>query len=189
MAKYAQKTPFCGEKCLKHCFDYERQILNILKEWPTPIDIIIVQHSYGEFKKLPYNPNDEPQQIIQNFYSQLESVAREAVILPYAEVWAPSEFTVYMKRLAFLNGVISSSEKWERNGTAIINKRIEDIKCRKCIKIDYSKLICHKNGRCNFSSPTGTLYYVDHLHTTMYHSLTYAERIRQRYDEFLMNNE
>ncbi|CAD5233109.1 unnamed protein product [Bursaphelenchus xylophilus] len=189
MAKFAKETVFCGEMCIQRCFEFEDQILDILENWPRKIDIIIVQHSYGEFKGIKYTEQDELQRGMQKFYTALDNIANEAVIMPYGEVWAPNEFPIYMKRVGLGQRDISTSAETQRSTVSDINRRIDDISCTKCIRVDYSQIFCEtsKQGRCKFVSPHGVLHYVDHMHTTMYGGLFYGELALRHYVKFTVS--
>uniref|UniRef100_A0A1I7RQB7 SGNH domain-containing protein n=1 Tax=Bursaphelenchus xylophilus TaxID=6326 RepID=A0A1I7RQB7_BURXY len=72
----------------QHLDGRNEEILDILRSWERPIQILIVQHSYKKDRITPEYIANAMQQEMQQFYDQLDGIVEETVLFGYPENFA-----------------------------------------------------------------------------------------------------
>uniref|UniRef100_A0A1I7SFN1 SGNH domain-containing protein n=1 Tax=Bursaphelenchus xylophilus TaxID=6326 RepID=A0A1I7SFN1_BURXY len=181
--------PFLPELFVKQkpkCQGFSDDVVPILRQWQRPIDIVITVHSWNELRIHKFSRNDHYQQVIQNFYSELNKIARELVILNRGDINTPKPFQVIQNavrrglNLDRFNYPFSQNEQQNSE----VYKRVDNLNCPKCLKANlYQESFCsNATNSCCLVNENGVANFHDGRHMTTFGSLVMGRTLRRLYD-------
>lgn len=198
----------CQSECLEKCFKYDKDHLEILKQWKRPIDIIIVQHAYHNIKdevlNAPWNSspkdnitlfeankNDVLLMEMMLYYEELEKIARDVVMVPTSHY----DFVIGQFEMGRLEQKLQANDKeyiskykdFPAMFSAKVDARVEALPCKKCMKIKWKEVFC-KNGSCTALDDNNVSYFADCYHTNYYGAHFFGQFVKEKYDNWMKNN-
>ncbi|CAD5218306.1 unnamed protein product [Bursaphelenchus okinawaensis] len=142
--------------------------INLLKRWDRPIDIVIVQHSYFYIPKEYEHGNMADN--MNFFYKELQPLVKEVIMLGMPEVWSAQNQQKLFKVIEKQEDYNAISVDWKARKALYANKlkMVLNLKCEKCLPVDFCRSICSKiTGKCYSILPNGIMVFRDFIHTTL----------------------
>ncbi|KAI6199261.1 O-acetyltransferase OatA [Aphelenchoides besseyi] len=180
---------FAEEHMSTTCHKHVNQLIPILTNWKTPIDLIVVGMEYFDFLDPPLlsnHSNDEYFTEMQRFYDQLNEIARETVFVPNVHIdWFTEPFaSILQKELHFTRDLsyFQQTQQQQQSYLKNVQKRVDLVDCSKCVKVNWSRAWC-SNGDCKAIDRRNLAYFRDAKHINSYGSLVYGKLLRNAYDK------
>ncbi|KAI6195863.1 hypothetical protein M3Y94_01039000 [Aphelenchoides besseyi] len=131
---------------------------------------------------------------MQSFFDELNEIARDVILFPLLQY--NNGIHAYMKilerKLAIGQDldIFKTPFKFVRNFRKPTRRRLAEVECSKCAKIEMEDLWCHKReGYCDgvdFKRRLGLFY--DYHHPNLYGSMFVGKFLRKNYDRWLANH-
>jgi hypothetical protein len=136
------------------------------------------------------NP-DESFFFMQNFYAKMNGLAKQIMFIPMINILF-SFSRVRTVQMTILNGenvdfIGDSIEKLD-NFMPNTRRRLEKIKCERCIKVNWANLWCG-DGFCRVADENGLLLFVDEHHCSLYGSLFVGKYLHKLYLDYTEINQ
>ncbi|CAD5233691.1 unnamed protein product [Bursaphelenchus xylophilus] len=186
-------TPFMSHTMPEHreaCQKFEGVWEPLLQNWGNPIDIIIVGLQYlPDLDPIIVDWNsDEYLQAMEEFYRKMSSIAKEIVFIPMVHFnWELEPFMqILQQKLYFGKSLERFHKHFEIEDSYLRNvqRRLDRMKCKKCVKVNYREAWCH-NNLCSALDSKNISYFRDTTHVTPYGSLVYGGLLRKLYDQYV----
>ncbi|KAI6190326.1 Odr-3 [Aphelenchoides bicaudatus] len=185
------QQPARTDKVKDECVRLLYETVQALQQWREPVDIVIALYALIEAPDPPIAEDikhDEFLNELQNFYSALGEIPREALIMyenfPLFTQVPINEVSARLRSGKPLD-TIGDSKKALMDKIPTLRMRSEHIKCDKCIKMKFIDNWCHEeNDFCNSVEKQGLIYFADTHHPSVFGSFYNARKMLERYNEF-----
>ncbi|KAI6217188.1 Acyl-transf-3 domain-containing protein [Aphelenchoides besseyi] len=162
----------------KYCMKVNDAMIRIVKEWTEPLDIIIPIFGFNYFTDVPLNgelKEDKMFQYMSNFYGNLSSMAKQVMLLPSMHLGFKEHVREKLQSQLAVNitdKAISETRSEQLQYLPGIRKRLEQVQCDRCLKVNWLDLWCAKENVCYGVEPKRNVaYFLDRDHLSVYGSM------------------
>ncbi|CAD5219219.1 unnamed protein product [Bursaphelenchus xylophilus] len=162
-----------------------KDFTDFVKNMNCTIDILVTGQAYKAVTVPPDDDYIRSQMLgdLQNYYDQLAGLDVKLLVIPYAE--HVIDFTIEKYNQAVLLGTQRQLNYKHTQvhslHTEAINKVIDKIKCKNCVKIDFYNSLCDPvEDHCYVGQENGLAIYRDKAHTTIFGSIYFADALSDR---------
>ncbi|KAI6172686.1 hypothetical protein M3Y98_01000900 [Aphelenchoides besseyi] len=162
----------------------------MVQTWNEKIDIIITLFGYVLIKDRPLNTNteDEILHTMQEFYSGINSIPKEALFISLPNIIFPvNPLRKLLKQLTANKKVkpIQTTRKRQLKYLPHIRERLKIINCDRCVHVDWLDLWCNKKGRCPAFDSRQITMFMDQHHVSNYGAMYVGDYLLRLYNKFM----
>ncbi|KAI6237962.1 Acyltransferase [Aphelenchoides besseyi] len=180
----------------EECHLYGNSIIPTLRQWKSPIDVIIIAMTYPDESDPPIHGNltDDPYfQELSSFYGALSEIAQKLVIVPqiHFKTGVSPHLQILNRKLLYgqnLN-IFHTTVTKQLKRLPRTRKRIDALECSKCKIFEFNNVWCRQSDEVcdtiDFRSHVS--YFFDSHHVNALGSLKVGYEMRKFYDKHVKN--